>query len=105
MIQFCNNFGLVVTGQEGRKSVMKLAERMVRSFCSGVGAATAHNWTTLSTIDSDDVRVMARKSLDDPGRPPGIVLNAATSFWIPIPPNRVFNFLRDQNTRNQVKLK
>ncbi|KGN64545.1 homeobox-leucine zipper protein MERISTEM L1 [Cucumis sativus] len=91
----------VVTGQEGRKSVMKLAERMVRSFCSGVGAATAHNWTTLSTIDSDDVRVMARKSLDDPGRPPGIVLNAATSFWIPIPPNRVFNFLRDQNTRNQ----
>ncbi|CAK9327339.1 unnamed protein product [Citrullus colocynthis] len=91
----------VVTGQEGRKSVMKLAERMVRSFCSGVGAATAHNWTTLSTIDSDDVRVMARKSLDDPGRPPGIVLNAATSFWIPIPPNRVFHFLRDQNTRNQ----
>ncbi|KAG7019674.1 Homeobox-leucine zipper protein MERISTEM L1, partial [Cucurbita argyrosperma subsp. argyrosperma] len=91
----------VVTGQEGRRSVMKLAERMVRSFCSGVGAASAHNWTTLSTIDSDHVRVMARKSLDDPGRPPGIVLNAATSFWIPIPPNRVFHFLRDQNTRSQ----
>ncbi|XP_022140115.1 homeobox-leucine zipper protein MERISTEM L1, partial [Momordica charantia] len=36
----------VVTGQEGRKSVMKLAERMVRSFCSGVGASSAHNWTT-----------------------------------------------------------
>ncbi|XP_038894113.1 homeobox-leucine zipper protein PROTODERMAL FACTOR 2-like isoform X2 [Benincasa hispida] len=92
---------LDICGQEGRKSVMKLAERMVRSFCSGVGAATAQNWTTLSTIDSDDVRVMARKSLDDPGRPPGIVLNAATSFWIPILPNRVFHFLRDENTRNQ----
>lgn len=92
----------MVTGQEGRKSVMKLAERMVRSFCSGVGASSTQDWTPLSAIDSDDVRVMARKSMDDPGQPPGIVLNAATSFWIPIPPSRVFHFLRDQNTRNQV---
>nr|XP_023904570.1 homeobox-leucine zipper protein MERISTEM L1-like isoform X2 [Quercus suber] len=86
---------------EGRKSMLKLAERMAVSFCTGVGASTAHAWTTLSAAGSDDVRVMTRKSMDDPGRPPGIVLSAATSFWIPVPPKRVFDFLRDENSRSE----
>lgn len=89
----------VITSAEGRKSMLKLAERMVMSFCSGVGASTAHTWTTLSGSGADDVRVMTRKSMDDPGRPPGIVLSAATSFWMPVPPKRVFDFLRDENSR------
>lgn len=91
----------VITSPEGRKSMLKLAERMVMSFCSGVGASTAHAWTTLSPSGSDDVRVMTRKSMDDPGRPPGIVLSAATSFWIPVPPKRVFAFLSDENHRSE----
>ncbi|KAL9287647.1 putative transcription factor & lipid binding HD-SAD family [Arabidopsis thaliana] len=91
----------VITSPEGRKSMLKLAERMVMSFCTGVGASTAHAWTTLSTTGSDDVRVMTRKSMDDPGRPPGIVLSAATSFWIPVAPKRVFDFLRDENSRSE----
>ncbi|CAH8345493.1 unnamed protein product [Eruca vesicaria subsp. sativa] len=91
----------VITSPEGRKSMLKLAERMVMSFCSGVGASTAHAWTTLATTGSDDVRVMTRKSMDDPGRPPGIVLSAATSFWIPVVPKRVFDFLRDENSRSE----
>lgn len=91
----------VITTPEGRKSMLKLAERMVLSFCSGVGASTAHTWTTLSGSGADDVRVMTRKSMDDPGRPPGIVLSAATSFWIPVPPKRVFDFLRDENSRSE----
>ncbi|XP_054816200.1 homeobox-leucine zipper protein HDG2-like isoform X1 [Prosopis cineraria] len=91
----------VITSQEGRKSMLKLAERMVMSFCAGVGASTAHTWTTLSGTGADDVRVMTRKSVDDPGRPPGIVLSAATSFWLPVPPIRVFDFLRDENSRSE----
>ncbi|KAG4972744.1 hypothetical protein JHK87_029565 [Glycine soja] len=91
----------VITSAEGRKSMMKLAERMVMSYCTGVGASTAHAWTTLSATGCDDVRVMTRKSTDEPGRPPGIVLSAATSFWLPVPPNRVFDFLRDENSRNE----
>ncbi|KAJ4837496.1 Homeobox-leucine zipper protein hdg2 [Turnera subulata] len=91
----------VITNQEGRKSMLKLAERMVISFCAGVSASTAHTWTTLSGTGADDVRVMTRKSVDDPGRPPGIVLSAATSFWLPVPPKRVFDFLRDENTRSE----
>uniref|UniRef100_A0A3Q7FFB6 START domain-containing protein n=2 Tax=Solanum lycopersicum TaxID=4081 RepID=A0A3Q7FFB6_SOLLC len=91
----------VITSPEGRKSMLKLAERMVMSFCAGVGASTAHTWTTLSGSGADDVRVMTRKSIDDPGRPPGIVLSAATSFWLPVPPKRVFDFLRDENSRSE----
>lgn len=93
---------LVITNQEGRKSMLKLAERMVISFCAGVSASTTHTWTTLSGTGADDVRVMTRKSIDDPGRPPGIVLSAATSFWLPVPPKRVFDFLRDENSRSEV---
>ncbi|XP_061351462.1 homeobox-leucine zipper protein HDG2-like isoform X2 [Gastrolobium bilobum] len=91
----------VITNQEGRKSMLKLAERMVISFCAGVSASTAHTWTTLSGTGADDVRVMTRKSVDDPGRPPGIVLSAATSFWLPVSPKRVFDFLRDENSRSE----
>ncbi|XP_051135177.1 homeobox-leucine zipper protein MERISTEM L1-like [Andrographis paniculata] len=91
----------VISSPEGRKSMLKLAERMVMSFCTGVGASTGHTWTTLSGSGADDVRVMTRKSMDDPGRPPGIVLSAATSFWLPVPPHQVFDFLRDENSRNE----
>ncbi|XVF85652.1 hypothetical protein PTKIN_Ptkin17bG0133800 [Pterospermum kingtungense] len=91
----------VLTNQDGRKSMLKLAERMVISFCAGVSASTAHTWTTLSGTGADDVRVMTRKSVDDPGRPPGIVLSAATSFWLPVSPKRVFDFLRDENSRSE----
>ncbi|XP_021806177.1 homeobox-leucine zipper protein HDG2-like [Prunus avium] len=91
----------VITNQEGRKSILKLAKRMVISFYAGVSASTTHTWTTLSRTGADDVRVMTRKSVDDPSRPPGIVLSAATSFWLPVPPKRVFEFLRDENSRNE----
>ncbi|KAL5082031.1 hypothetical protein RYX36_010452 [Vicia faba] len=91
----------VITNQDGRKSMLKLAERMCISFCAGVSASTAHTWTTLSGTGADDVRVMTRKSVDDPGRPAGIVLSAATSFWLPVSPKRVFEFLRDENSRNE----
>lgn len=88
-----------ITNIEGRKSLLRLAERMVTSFCNGVCASTAHNWTALSGASGEDVRVMTRKSVDDPGRPAGIVLSAATSFWLPVQPKKLFDFLRDENSR------
>ncbi|ONK65905.1 uncharacterized protein A4U43_C06F2180 [Asparagus officinalis] len=96
-----NGDGGVIQTAEGKKSMLKLAERMVISFCGGVSASTTHQWTTLSGSGAEDVRVMTRKSIDDPGRPPGIVLNAATSFWLPVPPKRVFDFLRDESSRSE----
>ncbi|KAL6659491.1 hypothetical protein ACP70R_003531 [Stipagrostis hirtigluma subsp. patula] len=91
----------VVNSPEARRSMLRLAERMVESFCGGVTASSTHQWTTLSGSGAEEVRVMTRKSVGDPGRPPGIILNAATSFWLPAPPARVFAFLRDDATRSQ----
>jgi homeobox-leucine zipper protein len=90
-----------VTSADGRRSMLRLAERMVASFCAGVTASTTHQWTTLSGSGAEDVRVTTRKSVDDPGRPPGIILNAATSFWLPVLPARIFGFLRDDATRSE----
>ncbi|KAI3465730.1 hypothetical protein Pfo_022393 [Paulownia fortunei] len=90
-----------LANQEGRKSMLKLAERMVTRFCSGVNASTANTWTTLSGNGSDNVKVMTRRNVDDPTMPFGIQLSIATSFWLPIPPKRVFDFLRDLSTRKE----
>ncbi|GJN12502.1 hypothetical protein PR202_ga30785 [Eleusine coracana subsp. coracana] len=105
---------VVVTSAEGRRSVMRLAARMAASFCAGVAASSAHQWTTLSSRSrrsggvgeeeeekEEEVRVTTRKSVDDPGRPPGVILNAATSFRLPVPPAKVFRFLRDDATRSK----
>lgn len=91
----------VLTNPEGRRSMLKLAERMTNNFCAGVSASASHTWITLSGGDADDCRVVIRKSVDDPGRPPGIVLSAATSLWLPVSPARVFQFLRDERYRTE----
>lgn len=93
---------VVIQTAEGRKSILKLAERMVISFYGGVSASTANQWTVLSGSGAEDVRVMTRKSINDPGRPPGIILNAVTSFWLPVSPKRVFDFLRAESSRSEV---
>lgn len=90
----------------GRRSMLKLAQRMTDNFCAGVCASTVHQWTKISTAGSgtaagDDVRVMTRKSVDDPGEPPGVVLSAATSVLLPVTPQRLFEFLRDERLRSE----
>jgi homeobox-leucine zipper protein len=81
--------------------MLKLAQRMTNNFCAGVSASTVHTWTTLSGSGDNDVRVMTRKSVDNPGEPHGIVLSAATSMWLPVAPQRVFEFLRDERLRSE----
>ncbi|KAJ4830177.1 Homeobox-leucine zipper protein ANTHOCYANINLESS 2 [Turnera subulata] len=86
----------------GRRSMLKLAQRMTDNFCAGVCASTVHKWNKLDAGNVDeDVRVMTRKSVDDPGEPPGIVLSAATSVWLPVSPQRLFDFLRDERLRSE----
>lgn len=86
----------------GRKSMLKLAQRMTNNFCAGVCASTVHNWNKLTAGNvSEDVRVMTRNSVNDPGEPPGIVLSAATSVWLPVSPQRLFDFLRNEGLRSE----
>lgn len=82
--------------------MLKLAQRMTDNFCAGVCASTVHKWNKLNAGNVDeDVRYMTRESMDDPGEPPGIVLSAATSVWLPVSPQRLFDFLRDERLRSE----
>ncbi|XVF53651.1 hypothetical protein PTKIN_Ptkin05aG0115800 [Pterospermum kingtungense] len=86
----------------GRKSMLNLAQRMIYSFCAGVCASSVRKWDKLSVGNvGEDVRVMTRKNINDPGEPSGVVLSAATSVWMPITQQKLFDFLRDERMRSQ----
>ncbi|RWW48064.1 hypothetical protein BHE74_00045899 [Ensete ventricosum] len=87
----------------GRRSMLKLAQRMTDNFCAGVCASSAREWKKLGggINIGEDVRVMTRQSVADPGEPPGVVLSAATSVWLPVSPQRLFDFLRNEQLRSQ----
>ncbi|KAK6914877.1 Homeobox domain [Dillenia turbinata] len=85
----------------GRKSILKLAQRMTSSFCHALGASSYHTWTKVSSKSGDDIRVASRKNLNDPGEPLGVILCAVSSVWLPISPHVLFDFLRDEGRRNE----
>ncbi|XP_022968413.1 homeobox-leucine zipper protein ANTHOCYANINLESS 2-like isoform X1 [Cucurbita maxima] len=86
----------------GRRSMLKLSQRMVDNFCSGICTSTLHKWDKLVVGNiSEDVKMMARNSINDPGEPPGIVLSASTSVWMPVTQQRLFAFLQDECLRSE----
>lgn len=80
---------------------MKLAQRMANNFCANIGASNDHKWITLSGLNDVGVRVTLHKSTDA-GQPSGVLLSAATTIWLPISPESVFAFFKDERTRTQV---
>ncbi|XP_013748126.1 homeobox-leucine zipper protein HDG1-like isoform X2 [Brassica napus] len=86
----------------GKKSMLRLAQRMTENFCRGVCASSSQKWSKLDIGNIDeDVRIMTRKNVNDSGEPPGILLSAATSVWVPVTPRRLFDFLRDELLRSE----
>ncbi|KAH6806760.1 homeodomain GLABROUS 11 [Perilla frutescens var. frutescens] len=94
------DLGGVIPSAEGKRSMMKLAQRMVNNFCASINPANGQQWTTLSGMNEFEVRATLHKSTD-PGQPSGVVLSAAATIWLPVPPPSVFNFFRDERTRPQ----
>ncbi|KAE9600198.1 hypothetical protein Lal_00046129 [Lupinus albus] len=94
------DLGSVIPSAEGKRSMMKLAQRMITNFCASISTSASHRWTTLSGVDEIGVRVTVHSS-SDPGQPNGVVLSAATTIWLPIPPQIVFNFFKDERKRPQ----
>ncbi|CAF1823268.1 hypothetical protein Bca4012_029773 [Brassica carinata] len=91
--------GQITVTNNAKQSLLKLVERMSRGFFDGVTTSTADIWWNLAEYTGDSVSVMTRKSLNDPGRPEGLILCAAHSFWVPVPPITVFDYLRDEKNR------
>ncbi|CAJ1955246.1 unnamed protein product [Sphenostylis stenocarpa] len=85
----------------GRKSILKLAQRMTWSFCHAIGASSFHTWTKVTSKTGEDIRISSRKNLNDPGEPLGLILCAVCSVWLPVSPNVLFDFLRDETRRNE----
>ncbi|KAL3835296.1 hypothetical protein ACJIZ3_010032 [Penstemon smallii] len=95
-----SDLGGVIPSPEGKRSMMKLAQRMVNNFCSSINPSNGQHWTTLSGMNEFEVRLTLHKSTD-PGQPNGVVLSAAATIWLPISPQNVFNFFKDERTRPQ----
>ncbi|XP_061359335.1 homeobox-leucine zipper protein GLABRA 2-like [Gastrolobium bilobum] len=85
----------------GRKSILKLAQRMTWSFCHAIGASSFHTWTKVTSKTGEDIRISSRKNLNDPGEPLGLILCAVSSVWLPVSPNVLFDFLRDEARRTE----
>ncbi|WZZ10998.1 hypothetical protein YC2023_096919 [Brassica napus] len=88
----------MIPSPEGKRSIMKLAQRMVSNFCLSVGTSNNTRSTVVSGMNEFGIRVTSYKSQHEPN---GMVLCAATSFWLPVSPLIVFNFLKDERTRPQ----
>ncbi|KAK3219554.1 hypothetical protein Dsin_013524 [Dipteronia sinensis] len=89
-------------GLDGRKSFLALAQRMMYNFVSAVCVSSLCKWDRLSVEGvPEDVRVLTRKSRNDPGEPTGIVLSASTSIWLPTTKQRLFDFISDERMRTR----
>jgi homeobox-leucine zipper protein len=93
---------LGVTTLAGRKSVLKMAQRMTQSFYRAIAASSYHQWTKITTKTGQDMRVSSRKNLHDPGEPTGVIVCASSSLWLPVSPALLFDFFRDEARRHEV---
>ncbi|XP_010540046.1 PREDICTED: homeobox-leucine zipper protein HDG11-like isoform X2 [Tarenaya hassleriana] len=91
------DLGGVITSVEGKRSMTRLAQRMVRNFCLSVSTSNNSSSVTVSGLNEVGVRVTAHKSPE----PNSTVLCAATTFWLPVSPQNIFNFLKDERNRPQ----
>ncbi|KAK2639559.1 hypothetical protein Ddye_027354 [Dipteronia dyeriana] len=85
--------------RRGRKNLLKLSERMRRIFWGDFGASSGNIWMSLPIIGAEDIRVMTKRNINFPGKPPATMLAFTTSLRLPVPPITVFNFLRDDISR------
>ncbi|GAQ88052.1 homeobox and START domains containing protein [Klebsormidium nitens] len=89
---------------DGRRTLFKLAKRMVTNFCIGASGAPHPSWTPISYSGpegSATLRIQARKNTNNPGEPTGIILSASSSFYLDSSPQQVFTFLTNQRLRQQ----
>ncbi|MED6172512.1 hypothetical protein PIB30_050763 [Stylosanthes scabra] len=93
-------YGGVINRIEGRRSVMRVCERMVRIFSENLNMSGKVEFPELSMEYNSGVRIAARRCIEK-GQPTGTIVMAATSVWLPHHYHTVFQFLTDVNKRTQ----
>ncbi|OAY24455.1 homeobox-leucine zipper protein HDG5 isoform X2 [Manihot esculenta] len=91
----------VIPSPEARKNLMRLAQRMIRTFSMNVSTCGGQSWTALSDSSDDAVRITTRK-ITEPGQPNGVILSAVSTTWLPFAHYQVFELLRDERRRSQL---
>uniref|UniRef100_A0A166IVT0 START domain-containing protein n=1 Tax=Daucus carota subsp. sativus TaxID=79200 RepID=A0A166IVT0_DAUCS len=91
------------TGMAGNynEALQVLSKRMMLSYCNSFGVSAAHTCNTLCGDGATKAKIMAKKNTDDPGMPYGTIVSVASSFWIQFSPEKVFDFLNDETSRNK----
>ncbi|KAJ4847118.1 Homeobox-leucine zipper protein hdg5, partial [Turnera subulata] len=100
MARNISDLGVIPT-PEARKNIMRLSQRMIRTFCLNISTCGGQSWTALSDSSDDTVRITTRK-ITEPGQPTGVILCAVSTTWLPYSHHQVFDFLRDEKRRSQL---
>ncbi|XP_011648553.2 homeobox-leucine zipper protein PROTODERMAL FACTOR 2 [Cucumis sativus] len=102
MAKSCSTLNGVLLLQAGRSSVLKLAERMTKSFYRNVSISKENPWIKIPFPGPQDIRVVVTPNLnDDPGRPPCTSVVFSTSVHVPTNPKHLFHYLRHEKSRNK----
>ncbi|KAH7430487.1 hypothetical protein KP509_08G001000 [Ceratopteris richardii] len=81
-------------------ALIMLGQQITMQLCNSVKASP--RWTPITGSKSkNEERVMIRETLVNPNSISTMVVTAATSVRLPVPPCRVFNFLTDPCTRKE----
>ncbi|GAV84633.1 Homeobox domain-containing protein/START domain-containing protein [Cephalotus follicularis] len=91
----------VIPSPGARKNLIRLSQRMIRTFSVNISSSSGQSWTALSDSSDDTVRITTRK-ITEPGQPNGVILCAVSTTWLPYPHNHVFDLLRDERRRSQL---
>ncbi|KAF1002210.1 hypothetical protein AG4045_018553, partial [Apium graveolens] len=91
----------VTSSTEGKRRILKVAERMANNFFFGITGPKGGRWTKLNWNFGDDVRLMSTRVMDDPGIRNSTLLSVSTSFVLSNSPKMVFDFLRDHSFRKK----
>ncbi|GMH22588.1 hypothetical protein Nepgr_024431 [Nepenthes gracilis] len=92
----------VIQSPEARKNLMRLAQRMIRTFCLNISASGGQSWTALSDSAEDTVRITTRKVIEA-GQANGVILSAVSTTWLPFPHDQVFQLLKNERLRSQLE--
>ncbi|KAL2343593.1 hypothetical protein Fmac_004878 [Flemingia macrophylla] len=88
-----------VKSVEGRKSILYLAQRMVKIFSMTLDMESNTSFPHLTRIHNNGVTISVRMNRTVPDIPRGMILSAATSFWLPLSPQSVFDYMMDNKER------
>ncbi|KAK6269759.1 hypothetical protein POUND7_006864 [Theobroma cacao] len=93
----------VFVPQVGRESLLKLSERMTRTFFKNVSSCSDNFWSRAprAMTHDKDIRYRLGNIVNAPGKPPTGTIIFTTTLRLPVPPKILFDFLRDERSRDQ----